>query len=147
MTAPAAPKQLSAIKDRPRIDITNGFARLGEVVFGANKEGYIYAVDVSASDRLTVLGARNARKLDGLEKPHDAAYQGDLLVIVAPEGFGAESRPGKLAVYRVADPRTHQPLPPEQWTLVGKLEHPRLAGANHVMTRGNYAYAGCSLIQ
>ena len=34
---------------------------------------------------------------------------------------------------------------PEQWRLVGRLEHPRLAGANRVRTRGKFAYVGSSL--
>jgi hypothetical protein len=36
-------------------------------------------------------------------------------------------------------------LPPGQWSLVGRLEHPRLAGANRVMTRDKFAYVGSSL--
>lgn len=142
---PANPKQLAAIDDRPRVDIINGFARLGDAVFAANKQGYIFAVDVSAPDTVRLLGARSAKQLDGLEKPHDAAFCSDLLVIVSPEGFGAEGKPGKMGVYRVVDAETGRVLPPEQWTLFGKLEHPRLAGANRVMTRGNFAYVGSSL--
>ncbi|MDP1592579.1 MAG: hypothetical protein Q8M07_32750 [Prosthecobacter sp.] len=142
---PAHPKQLAAIKDRPRVDIINGMVRHGDTVFGANKEGHIFAVDVSATDKISVLGTRETRASGELGLPHDAALSGDLLVVVSPEGFGRNSKPGKLAVYRIADPHTHKALPADQWTLVGKLENPRLAGANRVMTHGSFAYVGSSL--
>jgi hypothetical protein len=139
------PRQLAAIKDRPRVDIINGFARLGDAVFAANKLGHIFAVDVSAPDTIKLLGSRETRGSDGLNLPHDAAFSGDLLVIVSPEGFGSGGKPGRLGVYRVADAKTRKVLPPEQWTLVSRLEHPRLAGANRVRTRGTLAFIGCSL--
>ena len=143
----AKPRQLAAIKDRPRVDTINGFARLGDAVFAANKEGHIFAVDVSAPDTVKLLGSRETRESGESSAPHDAAFSGDLLVIVSPEGFGSKGKPGKLGVYRVADPETHKVLPAEQWSLVGKLEHPRLADANRVMTRGKFAYVGSSLSQ
>jgi hypothetical protein len=139
------PKQLAAIRDRPRVDIINGFARLGDAVFGANKQGHIFAVDVSASDTVRLLGSRETRESGELSSPHDAAISGDLLVIVSPEGFGSKGQPGRLGVYRVADAKTRKMLPPEQWSLVGRLEHPRLAGANRVMMGGKFAYVGSSL--
>jgi hypothetical protein len=145
VSSPSQVKEIAAIRARPAVDIINGFARLGDSVFAANKQGYIFAVDVSAPDTLKLLGVRRTHELDGLTKPHDVAFCGDLLVIVSPEGFGSKGQPGRLAVYRVADPQAHSALPPEQWTLVGKLEHPRLAGANRVMTRGKFAYVGSSL--
>jgi hypothetical protein len=141
----ANPKQLAAIKDRPRVDIINGFARLGDAVFGANKEGHIFAVDVSAPGTLNLLGSRETRESGELGSPHDAAFCGDLLVIVSPEGFGSKGRPGRLGVYRVADAKTRKVLPPGQWRLVGRLEHLRLAGANRVRTGGKFAYIGSSL--
>ncbi len=58
----ANPKQLAAIKDRPRVDTINGFARLGDTVFGANKLGHIFAVDVSAPDTIKLLGSRETRE-------------------------------------------------------------------------------------
>jgi len=142
---PAKPKQLTAIKGRPQVDIINGFARIGNAVFAANKQGYIFAVDVSAPDTIKLLGARETRDSGELSSPHDAAFCGDLLVVVSPEGFGREGRPGRLGVYRVADAKTHRILPASQWRLVGRLEHVRLAGANRVMTRGAFAYIGSSL--
>ncbi len=47
----------------------------------------------------------------------------------------------------MADAKTRKVLPPDQWSLVGRLEHPRLAGANRVRTRGKFAYVGSSLSQ
>ncbi len=58
----ANPKQLAAIRDRPRVDTINGFARLGDAVFGANKLGHIFAVDVSAPDTIKLLGSRETRE-------------------------------------------------------------------------------------
>lgn len=141
----ANPRQLAAIKDRPRVDIVYGFARLGDTVFAANKLGRVFAVDVSAPDTIRLLGSRATSEGDGLNQPHDAAFSGDLLLIVSPEGFGGSGKPGKLGVYRVADATTRGVLPPEQWSLAGRLEHPRLAGANRVRTRGTLAFVGCSL--
>lgn len=142
---PAQPKLLASIKDRPRVDTINGFAKLGDVVFGANKFGHVVAVDVSTSDTIKLLGARETSERGELSSPHDAAFCGDLLVVVSPEGFGRDSKPGRIVVYRVIDPKTRKVLPAEQWALVSKLEHPRLAGANRVMTRGSFAYVGSSL--
>lgn len=142
---PAQPRQIDAINARPRVDIINGMVRLGDVVFGANKQGHIFSVDVSVPDKIRLIGARDIQELDGLEKPHDAAFCHELLVVVSAENFGRDSSPGKLAVYRVADPKTLETLPVDQWALVGKLEHPRLAGANRVMTHGSLAYVGSSL--
>ena len=142
---PVRPKQLVAIRDRPRVDIINGFARFGETVFGANKQGHILAIDISSPDTIKVLGSRETHEANELGSPHDAAFCGELLVIVSPEGFGSKSRPGRLGVYRVVDEKSHQVLPPEQWSLIGRLENPRLAGANRVMTSGKFAYVGSSL--
>jgi hypothetical protein len=143
---PARPGLLANLEDRPQVDIINGFARLGDVVFGANKQGYIFAADVSVADELKLLGARNAAELDGLEKPHDVASSGDLLVVVSPQGFGGKGNPGRVGVYHVTDPATRRVLPPERWTIAGQIEDQRLAGANRVMTRGAFAYIGCSLM-
>jgi|CXWL01.1.fsa_nt_gi hypothetical protein len=141
----ANPRQLAAIKDRPRVATVNGFARLGNTVFAANKEGYVFAVDISTPGAISLLGARETEVSGELGMPHDVALSGDLLVAVSPEGFGAKGQPGRLGVYRVADPRTHQVLPANQWTLVGRLEHPRLAGANRVRTHGPFAYVASSI--
>ena len=139
------PKLLASLTDRKHIDKINGFALLNDIAFGANKEGHIIAVDVSVPDELKLFGSRNARELDSLSSPHDAALAGDLLLIVSPEGFGRNSKPGKVAIYRVADARTHRAFPADQWELVSTLVDKRLAGANRVMTRGHFAYIGSSL--
>ncbi len=147
ITRPDHPRSLASIEDRDRVNLINGFARLGDTVFGANKLGHIFAVDVAQPDTLTLVGARETRARGELDSPHDVAFLGDLLVVVSPEGFGRDSRPGRLAVYRVADAKTQRVLPPEQWTLVSRLENPRLAGANRVRTSGKFAYIGSSLGQ
>jgi hypothetical protein len=142
---PATPRQLGAIVNRPHVDTINGFARFDDAVFAANKQGYIFAVDVSARDTITMLGMRETRERNELGRPHDAARFGELLAVVSPEGFGAEGQPGRVAIYRVAEPGARKPLAAEQWTLVGRLEHPRLAGANRVRTYGKFICSGNSL--
>lgn len=142
---PARPREVAALRKRPTVDLVNGFARLGEVIFAANKSGRIFAVNVSAADRIELVGARETRERGELGWPHDVAFCGDLLVVVSPESFGAKGEPGRLAVYRVRDAATRAILPPEQWSLVGRLAHHRLAGANRVMTRGTFAFVGSSL--
>jgi hypothetical protein len=142
---PARPKLLSRLERRPQIDTINGFVRHGDVVFAANKFGHVFAVDVSEPDHVRFAGSRAVRDLDGLGYPHDVALCGGLLVVVAAEGFGRNGQLGKVGVYRVIDPATQQVLPAEQWSLVGLVEHRRLAGANRVMTRDEIAYVGASL--
>lgn len=145
VSQPARPKLLARRKDRPQVDTTNGFARRGDIVFGANKLGHIFAVDIASPSQLKLLGARNTVTLDGFAKPHDVALSGDLLVVVSPEGFGRTGKPGRMGVYRVTDSVTRQVLAAEQWTLAGRIEHKRLAGVNRVMTNGSFAYVGSSL--
>lgn len=140
---PANARHLATLSDRPRVDTINGFARLGDAVFAANKQGHIFAVDVAAPGAPRLIGARETRGRGELGSPHDVALHGELLVAVSPEGFGGQ--PGRLAVYRVADPRTGRALPPDAWRLAGRLEHPRLAGANRVRVRGHCAIVGSSL--
>ncbi len=143
---PGAPRQLAAIADRPRVDKINGLVRLGDTVLGSNKQGFIVAAGIEADPpAVRAAGARDAKGLDGLTSPHDVALCGDLLVAVDPNGFGESGRPGRLAIYRVREAGSGAVLPPEQWQLVGKLEDPRLAGANRVMVGGHFAYVGSAL--
>ena len=142
---PANPTLLVTVKDRPRIDRINGFARRGDTVFGANKSGYVFAADVSGLDDVRVLGVRAVRERDNLYTPHDVALADELLVVVDGANFGRDSRPGKLAVYRVADPTTHAPLAPDRWDAPAVITDLRLAGANRVRTSGRFAYVASSL--
>jgi hypothetical protein len=157
VSQPPFPRLVTRLHQRPVIDTINGFARLSHTVYGANKFGHVFAVDVSVPDQLKFLGSRNAQELDGLVSPHDVAVCGEFLVVVSPQGFGRDrDRPGVAAIYRIADRAmgfeatgyrvaTGRMLPPDQWTLVSKIEHLRLAGANRVMTRGKFAYIGSAL--
>ncbi len=157
VSRPSAPRLINRLSQRPVIDTINGFARLSHTVYGANKFGHVFAVDVSIPDQVKLLGSRNVHERDGISSPHDVAALGDFLVVVSPEGFGGDpNRRGALAVYRVANQATGfettgyraatgRMLLPDQWTLVSKFEHLRLAGANRVMTRGKFAYVGSSL--
>lgn len=157
---PARPRFVARLHDRPAIDTVNGFARFGHTVFGANKFGQVFAVDVAVPGQLKLLGSRPVQALDGLASPHDLAVLGEHLVVVSPQGFGRKpGQPGVVAVYRIARAvagaaeaaalghRSGLPrvLPPEEWTLVAKFEHLNLTGANRVRTRGRSAYIGSSL--
>ena len=159
VSAPARPRLVTRLHQRPAIDTINGFARLSHTVYGANKFGHVFAVDVSVPDQLRFLGSRNVQELDGLASPHDVAVSGGFLVVVSPQGFGRErDRPGAVGLYRIANAHvgfeatgyraaSGRMLPPEQWILAGKVEHLRLAGANRVMTGGKFAYIGSSLTE
>lgn len=157
VSLPDRPRLITRLHRRPEIDTINGFARLSHTVYGANKFGHVFALDVSVPDQLKFLGSRNAQELDGLGSPHDVAVLGDFLVVVSPQGFGRDRKqPGAVAIYRIANQATGfeatgyrvasgRMLTPDQWTLVGKIEHLRLAGANRVVTRGKFAFIGSSL--
>lgn len=157
VSRPGKPRLVTRLHQRPVVDTINGFARLSHTVYAANKFGHIFAVDVSVPDQLKLLGSRNAQEHDGMNSPHDVAVMGDFLVVVSPQGFGRDrDKPGVVAVYRIANQATGfettgyraatgRMLTPDQWTLVGKIEHLRLAGANRVRTRGKFAYIGSSL--
>lgn len=142
---PAKPALLATAKERPRIDRINGFARHGNTVFCANKSGFIVVADVSAPDKIRLLGIRAARERDDLFTPHAVALSGDFLVVTDGRKFGRDSKPGQIAVYRVIDASTREPLSPEQWTAPKIIRDLRFAGANRVMTGGKFAYVGSSL--
>ncbi|MSU48311.1 MAG: hypothetical protein EXS37_04325 [Opitutus sp.] len=142
---PTQPTLLATIKDRPRIDRINGFARSGNTVYGANKNGFIVVADVSAPDRIRLLGVRPSRERDNLATPHDLALAGDLLVVVDGRSFGRESKPGQVGVYRVVDPATRAPLAPDQWSSPSIVSDLRFAGANRVKTNGTLAFVCSSL--
>lgn len=144
-TDPSRPRLLAKIEDRPRVDTINGFARIGDTVFGANKLGHVIAVDVSDPETIRLLGTRETRSRGELASPHDAAAHGEFLVIVSPQGFGSRGRPGRLVVFRVTPPDSRVVLPADQWEPVGMIEHPSLAGANRVAMRGAFAVVGSSL--
>ena len=141
---PAQLEPIAVLSDHPQVDAVNGFVRLGDVVFGSNKRGHIFAVDVSSPDSLGAMGARDTDEQDGLQMPHDVGLCKDLLVVVSPEGFARDNKPGRIGTYRVTNPATGEVLPAQEWTMVGRIEDRRLSGANRVMVRGNFAYVGSS---
>lgn len=142
---PSQPRLLSDIVDRTPVNLINGFARHRNTVFGTNKLGHLSAIDVARPNAITLAGFQETRKSGGLAQPHDAAFLGDLLIIVSAEGFGRNSQPGKLHVYRVFEPGTGTLLAAPEWKLIGQLTHPRLAGANRVAVCGPFACVGSSL--
>jgi hypothetical protein len=104
----AKPRQIAAIKDRPRVDIINGFTRLGSTVFAANKLGHIFAVDVSAPDSIRMLGSHETRESGELSSPHDAALSGGEddghdLVLANGHLFVTAQTSHSLVVIRLSD--------------------------------------------
>jgi hypothetical protein len=53
---------LATSENRPHMDTINRCAQLGDVMFGANKFGHIFAVDVSAPDTIKLPGTRETRE-------------------------------------------------------------------------------------
>lgn len=145
ITDPAQPRLLDKIENREFIDQINGFARRGNIVFGSNKRGYFFALDVSSPDRLSLVGSRETKKNDGLDSPHDIAFCDEFLVVVSPQGFS--DKPGRVAVYRVFDPASGNLLPDTKWERIGQYENLRLAGANRIKTQGRLICVGSSLRQ
>lgn len=143
ITNPSQPKFDAKLADRPRIDRINGFARRGNYVLAANKEGFINAFDVSQPDRPKLFGAAKV-DASGIGSPHDLDVMGDFAVVADPQGFGRRGRDGKLGVVRIADEKTHDLLATDQWTIAGVLESPQLRGANRVRVLGNYALVAAS---
>src|SRR5207244_98775 len=102
------------IKDRPRIDRINGFVISGRVIFAANKEGWITAIDRDLDSRGPgIAAARNVAELDGVGKPHDIDWCHGL-VVVDPAGFGRRNVPGTVAFYDPYGPSVEL-LPGEKW--------------------------------
>lgn len=142
---PSQPVFAAMIKDRPTIDRINGFVRRGDIVFAANKSGYLDAFDVSDPARPKLFGALNVRERDDVGDPHDVDLLGDLAVVVDPNGFGRRPVPGRVGVYRVVDGATGDVLPAEQWKLVGQVADDRLVGGNRIRTRGEFAFVAASI--
>lgn len=142
---PGRPTKLGVVSARPAVDTISGFARTGACVFGANKRGHVFALDVSAPDVLRLVGTRQTDVEDRLSAPHDVVAVGGLFVVVSPEAFSRRGRPGRLAVFQIFDPLTRQVLPAAAWRRLGAIEHDRLAGANRVEARGDVVVVGSAL--
>lgn len=142
--SPSQPQILHKLVDRPRIDRINGFVRIRDYVFAANKSGFIDAFDVSQPAHPKLAAALNVAERDGMGDPHDIDRLGELLVIVDPDGFGRRNVPGRIGVYRVFD-SAGKLLASAEWQLVGQCEHPSLVGGNRVRTIGSFAFIAASI--
>ena len=139
---PAQPVFLKKISNRDRIDKINGMVKKGNHVFAACKSGWIDVFDVSDIRAPRLIGALDAWKKHGLEKPHDVDAFGSHIVVVAPNGFGRNPT-GQVAVFRVMT-REGLLLPVEDWVLESITESKELIGANRVQVSGSFAYVGGS---
>jgi hypothetical protein len=144
---PRNPQVTKRISDRPRIDRINGMARRGDDVFTANKSGYVTVFDVSSPASPVLKGVFDAKQRGGLRSPHDIAVFGDHIIVVSAGNSGHLWAPHtNLAVYRVADPRTHELLLTEKWSVEATLEasgklSDSLSGANRVVVTDDQRYA------
>lgn len=139
---PSKPALLATLRERPRIDQINSFARVGDTVYGASSNGYIFSADVSGTGKIRLIGTRAVRTRENLAGPHDVALAGDFLVVVDGGGFGRDTKRGRLVIYSVIDPVTRAPLAPEQWGSPTIATDRRFAGAHRVVTAGSFAYVG-----
>ncbi len=144
---PIHPKIIKRISDRPRIDFINGMTLRGDHVFTANKSGYVTVFDVSDPSDPVLNDVLDAKEHGGLRSPHDIAVFGDHIIVVSAGNSSDLFSPHtNLAVYRVADPRTHQLLPVEKWTVEATIEasgklRDSLSGANRVAITHDHRYA------
>lgn len=139
---PSKPALLATLRERPRIDQINSFARVGDTVYGASSNGYIFSADVSGTGKIRLIGTRAVRTRENLAGPHDVALAGDFLVVVDGGGFGRDTKRDRLVIYSVIDPVTRAPLAPEQWGSPTIATDRRFAGAHRVVTAGSFAYVG-----
>jgi hypothetical protein len=142
---PTRPSAAAGIRQRDKIDRINGFARRGDVLFAANKSGWIDAFDVDVPERPILHGALSIAERDGIGSPHDVSFVGDLLAVVDPAGFGRRAVPGNVGLYQVLDDTSSEALPAERWRLVGKASDERLVGGNRVRGYGKFAVVASSL--
>jgi len=144
---PRNPIILERISDRPRIDFINGMALRGNYVITANKSGYLAVLDVSDPSKPVLKGILNAKDHGGLRSPHDIAVFGDHIIVVSAGNASKLFEPHtNLAVYRVADSKTHTLLPVEKWTVEDRIEasgklDDSLSGANRVMVTPDQRHA------
>lgn len=141
---PAKPVFDARLSDRPRISRINGMVKCGRHILSANKDGWIGMFDVTDPARPRLAGALNVRERHDIAYPHDIDRYGDYIVVADPQQFGRTGKDGKLALFRVTEAATHEPLPPDRWTLAGVAASQRLTGANRVKVAGRYAYASGS---
>ena len=137
---PHQPVVAAKVSDRARINRINGMVKRGEHVFCACKDGWVGVFHVGDPRAPRLVGALDTRTNGQLGWPHDIDLFGDHVVVVDPAGFGRRGLPGKVGLYRVADPATHAVMPVEAWKLAGVLENHDLVGANRVQVAGNHAF-------
>lgn len=132
------------ISDRKQLARINGMVRHDQWVFAAGKHGWLHAFDISDPKQPTLAGVANIRSRFDVGYPHDIDLFGHHVVVPDPAGFDRSKKSGKLALVRVFDNRTKQPLPAEKWTLTGIVVSKELAGANRVQVLGKHAFVGAS---
>lgn len=144
ITDPRAPKFEAVVSDREKVRRINGMARRGDLLFAANKLGWIDVFDVSNPRKPRLAEAVDARGRFKLHSPHDLDLFDAYVVVCDPAGFGREGKPGRLAVIRAFD-RRGELAPAAKWELTGSVASRELSGANRVQVRGRHAFVGGSV--
>lgn len=142
---PRNAKVTATIADRKQVERINGMVKCDDLILAANKYGRVNGFDVSSPEKPKLVAALDVATRDEMKNPHDIDLWGDHFVIVDPAGFGRRNQPGQLGVYRFKNALTKVVLPPEKWSLEGKVKDQRLAGANRVRRRRAVALAACSI--
>ncbi len=144
---PRHPRVIKRISKRPQVDRINGMARRGDHVFAANKSGHVTLFDVSDPAEPALMGVLDTKPRGGLRAPHDIAALDDHIIVVSAGNSGDLWSPhNDVAIYRVADPHTHDLLPVEEWTVEGVVKDngrlsDNLSGANRVALTGDRHHA------
>lgn len=141
---PRAPVFQGKVSDRKRITRINGMVRRGDTIFAASKHGWLDAFDVRSPAQPELAGAVNLREQNGIGFPHDIDLYREYVVVPDPSGFDPKKHPGKLALIRVFDTVSGDPLPEARWEVAGVVASTELAGANRVQVCGQYAFVGAS---
>jgi hypothetical protein len=139
---PRRPRFLKTISNRLFIQRINGMVRRGDHIIAAGKDGYISVFDVSDPHNPLFAGAYPARENDNMGWPHDIDLTGErqeYIITVDPARFGMLGEPGKVAIYRIADPSTGKILPVDRWTLISQIIGYDLDGANRIDVFGHFA--------
>lgn len=137
---PAEPR-VAARLDDPRIASINGMARRGRHLFAASKKNHVTVFDARDPFAPRLADAFEPRGT-AFDSPHDLDLLGEDLLVVVNIKEGAPR--DRLQVYRVAEGGSPEPLPSARWEFLGALDDPRLAGANRVRVRGEWAFVACN---
>ena len=136
---PRQPKVLKTIRDRPRASTrSTAWLRSGDLVFTANKTGFVGVFDVSNPRDPALVDAYDTRP-HGQMSPHDIAQVDDSRIIVVDASRGTDAA---VRIYRAFDDEGRL-APTSEWAPEGLIpSRLDIEGANRVAVSGRIAYIG-----